>query len=181
MSGRRRAAAALTAGVVAPLLIATAAPARVDGTVLRARATPLRVIWSRDSAWPRSVRVLAGRKVLRLADLRGHPFVLNFFASWCDACRGETSLLVSTARRGPGRVVFVGAAVDDGARAARLFLRAHGVPFPAVVAGADVVRDFRLIGLPDTFFVDGAGRVRMVTTGALSAKVLAKGLSRLGG
>lgn len=184
----RRIAVALNTGVTVALLLAAAARGPVAAAAARtdvdrgshAGAMPLRIIWSRDATWPRSVRALARRRALRLVDLKGHPFVLNFFASWCDACRGEARLLVAAARRHHGRVLFVGAAVNDGRRDARSFLRVHRVPFPAVVVDTRIVHAFRLIGLPDTFFVDRAGRVRMITTGALTANALSRGLSRLG-
>jgi cytochrome c biogenesis protein CcmG/thiol:disulfide interchange protein DsbE len=127
------------------------------------------------------LRALATRRALTLESLRGHAFVLNFFASWCDACRAEAALLKTAAQRERNRILFLGAAVNDTRSAARRFLGAHGVAFPAVAAGSPVVRSFRLIGLPDTVFVDASGRVRMSRAGTLTARSLSSGLARLGG
>jgi thiol-disulfide isomerase/thioredoxin len=164
------------AAVFVPVVQGSAGSALPAG----ARTAPLRVIWPRASTWSRPARALVARHALTLASLRGHAFVLNFFASWCDACRSEARLLKAASQRNHGRVLFLGAAVNDTRSDARRFLRAHEVPFPAVVAGSPVVRSFRLIGLPETVFVDARGRVRMTRAGTLTAGSLASGLSSLG-
>ena len=143
-------------------------------------AASLQVIWSRDATWPRSLRPAVRRGTLRLADLRGHPVVLNFFASWCDPCNREAAVLSAGARRARTHVVFLGADVNDFTPAARRFLRVHGVPFAAVRSGNAVVKEFGLIGLPETFYLDRRGRVVLVDRGELTSAALIRGLQRLG-
>lgn len=152
-----------------------AAPA-VSGT-----ASSLPVIWSHDETWPRPLRAALRSGALRLSELRGYPVVLNFFASWCDPCRREAALLRAAARRAQARVVFVGADVNDYTPAARRFLRAQRIPYAAIRSGSSIDRAFRLVGLPETFYLDRNGHVTNVTRGELTAGELARGLRDLTG
>jgi cytochrome c biogenesis protein CcmG/thiol:disulfide interchange protein DsbE len=140
---------------------------------------PLPIIWPRHATWPRSLRPALRSGTLRLADLRGHPVVLNFFASWCDPCNREAGVLSAAARRARTRVVFLGADVNDYRPAARRFLRVHRVPFAAVRPGSRMVKAFGLIGLPETFYLDRRGHVVVVTRGELTHAALARDLRRL--
>jgi cytochrome c biogenesis protein CcmG/thiol:disulfide interchange protein DsbE len=132
----------------------------------------LTVIWAHPETWPRSLRASILRGRLSLSDLRGYPVVLNFWASWCSPCAHEAGLLASVAESERGRVVFLAVDVHDFSSDARRFLGAHHVPYVAVRSGSSVAEQFGLVGLPETFYVDRAGRIRGVTQGQLSANVL---------
>jgi thiol-disulfide isomerase/thioredoxin len=66
----------------------------------------------------------------RLAGLRGHPVVVNQWASWCGPCRYEFPFFARLARRYEGRVAFLGVNSKDSADAARAFLKRYPVPYP---------------------------------------------------
>lgn len=104
----------------------------------------------------------------RLAALRGHPVVVNAWASWCPPCRSELPLFAAAARRFGGRVAFLGLDVSDADGRARAFLAAHPVGYPSYsdVDGA-VARSLGAPqGLPVTLFLDAKGRVFHVHVGA---------------
>lgn len=99
---------------------------------------------------------------LALAALRGHPLVINFWASWCGPCRAEMPMLVKAwhayAARG---VVVLGLDVDDTPADARRFLADHRVDYPIVtVPGDRLLRAYGVVGLPTTVFVDASGMIR---------------------
>jgi len=103
-----------------------------------------------------------GRGTLTLAALRGHPVVLNFWASWCPSCRAETALLEDAYRRYHVRrlmVLGIDARTDTWGASA-LFLRQQDVTYPV---GRDtegtIARSYRLADLPTTYFIGADGRV----------------------
>ncbi len=77
------------------------------------------------------------RSTVRLDSFRGHPVVLNFWASWCPPCRAETPLLQAAYLRYRDRgVVFIGIdSQTDTWKASRVFLTQHGVTYPVGRAG----------------------------------------------
>jgi cytochrome c biogenesis protein CcmG/thiol:disulfide interchange protein DsbE len=139
----------------------------------------LPVIWSNTATWPPRLRRSVDRGTLQLRDLRGYPVVVNFWASWCSPCEREAVLLASTAEAHRGNVVFVGVDINDVTGDARHFLRAREMPYVAVHSGSSTADRFGLIGLPETFYVDRAGRIQGVTRGELSATTLDRALARL--
>jgi cytochrome c biogenesis protein CcmG/thiol:disulfide interchange protein DsbE len=95
-----------------------------------------------------------------LAALRGKPVVLNFFASWCEPCKGEAKVLESAAQRYGKRVVFLGVDYHDVTSDGRRFLQAHGITYPTVQDGSGMVGDrYGLTGVPETYFIDARGRL----------------------
>lgn len=99
---------------------------------------------------------------LRLSDLRGSVVVMNFWASWCLACREEHPVLVRAARRYEGHGVrFVGVLFQDKPPDARRFLRELGqTGYPNLMdRETHVAIDYGVYGVPETFFLDRTGRV----------------------
>jgi cytochrome c biogenesis protein CcmG, thiol:disulfide interchange protein DsbE len=115
---------------------------------------------------------------IALAELRGVPIVLNFWASWCPPCREEAPRLERRwqAARAEG-VLFLGLDMQDLSDEARDFLREFGVSYPNVRdRGDDVARDWGVTGLPETFFISRRGRVVGHVIGAVSAPQLDHGI-----
>lgn len=116
---------------------------------------------------------------LTAADLRGHPVVLNFFASWCHPCRQEAPLLERAYRRfGPRGVRFVGVATGDEPVHARRFVAHYGVTYPVVLdPRRSLARAMGIYGLPDTFFIGARGtypgKPRLGSSGAAAGTPVA--------
>ena len=95
------------------------------------------------------------------ADLRtGRVTLVNFFASWCIPCRIEHPQL--TALSEEHGVTIYGINYKDEATDATRWLADLGDPFARI--GADtsgrVAIDWGVYGVPETFVVDGTGRIR---------------------
>src|SRR5271156_1076916 len=84
-----------------------------------------------------------------LSDYAGKPLIVNFFASWCPPCQGETPLLARFYRGERGKIALVGLDENDTVGAAVTFITADGVSYPV---GWDpsvaVANDYGVDGLP---------------------------------
>ena len=118
---------------------------------------------------------------VRLADLRGRPVVLNFWASWCPPCRAEMPEFERVWQTYRERdVVFVGVATSDRTDKAQAFLLESGVSYPnALDAGNDVAALFNAASLPTTVFIDRAGRIVTRRVGAMTAQQVAAQVEEL--
>jgi cytochrome c biogenesis protein CcmG, thiol:disulfide interchange protein DsbE len=89
-------------------------------------------------------------------DLRGHPVVVNFWASWCIPCREEAPLLERTWRAYEDQgVIFLGVNIKDAESDARRFVREFGISYPTVRDLDQRLTDaFGVKGLPETYFID---------------------------
>lgn len=97
-----------------------------------------------------------------MAALRGHPVILNFWASWCVPCREEAPLLerMWKAYHAEGLIVL-GVNTQDLDSPARAFVKQYGITFPtARDPDGTVARLFGATGVPETFFIGGDGRIR---------------------
>ncbi len=115
---------------------------------------------------------------LRLADLKGKPVVLNFWASWCDNCQQEAPLLQSAAQqyRAQG-VVFVGLAYADTPEHGKPFLQKYGVTYPSGPdADGSISVAYGVTGVPETIFIGRDGKIASQTPGGLDATWLDAGL-----
>lgn len=126
--------------------------------------------------WSRSLPTPEGT-TLALSRLRGHPLVVNFWASWCPPCVRELPAIERfyQAHRAQGWQVL-GIAVDRDA-AVRDFLRHTPVSFPVVLAGFEGATLARGLGnpagaLPFTLLMDRKGRVRERKLGETSFEEL---------
>ena len=105
--------------------------------------------------------------------LRGVPFLLNVWASWCPECRVEHPLIEQLARSGTIRVV--GFNYKDEADDAKRWLARFGDPYTTIITDRDgrVAIDFGVYGAPETFLVDAQGIIRYKRIGAITPMVLA--------
>jgi cytochrome c biogenesis protein CcmG/thiol:disulfide interchange protein DsbE len=119
---------------------------------------------------------LAGAN-LSLAELRGTPFVLNFWASWCAPCREEAPILEQGWRRfGPRGVLFLGLNMQDLTDDARNFIAEFDVSYPTIRdQGNNVAQDYGVTGVPETYFITARGRVVDHVIGVLDPGQLASG------
>jgi cytochrome c biogenesis protein CcmG/thiol:disulfide interchange protein DsbE len=132
-------------------------------------------------AAPFVLRTFDGRD-LSLASLRGRVVVLNFWASWCyPACYEEAPALERSWRAYRDREVsVVGVAIQDQPDAARKFIADFSLSFPnAPDPDGKVSVDYGVYGVPETFFIDRAGRIRRKQTGAVSDDLFRREVEKL--
>ena len=112
-------------------------------------------------------------RTVRLADLRGQPFLLNVWGSWCVECRVEHPVLTRFAET--KRLRVVGYNWKDEPADALRWLEQFGNPFWLVLADVEgrAAIDLGNYGAPETFLDDGTGIIRWKHVGALTEDVIA--------
>lgn len=103
---------------------------------------------------------------------RGHPVILNFWASWCVPCRQEAPLLGEFAREATN-LTMVGVVFSDRPDPARAFVKEFAVPYVNVLdPQSRVAIDYGVSGIPETFFTDALGVVRVKHSGPFTHDAL---------
>ena len=127
-----------------------------------------------------ALRDLDGHDV-RLADFRGRPLLVNFWASWCLPCRAEFPLLQRALREHAGeRLAIVGVVFKDSDADAARFMDAQGASWPALGdPGGATAAAYSVFAPPTTFYVDADGIVRAVSFGPPPAGSLEGILARI--
>jgi cytochrome c biogenesis protein CcmG/thiol:disulfide interchange protein DsbE len=119
---------------------------------------------------------------LSLAALRGRVVVMNFWASWCyPACYEEAPALERGWQAYKDRgVMLIGVNIQDKPEPARKFLEQFGHTFPNAPDPAGRVSvDYGVYGVPETFFIDKAGRVRGKHVGAVTDEIFKRNVDAL--
>ncbi|MGI8561663.1 MAG: DsbE family thiol:disulfide interchange protein [Luteimonas sp.] len=115
-------------------------------------------------------------RLLSSDELRGAPYVLNVWGSWCPECRVEHPVLTTLAES--GRVRVLGYNWKDERDDALRWLEQFGNPYWAVVVDVEgrTAIDWGVYGAPETFLVDGDGIVRWKHVGPVDAADIRDGL-----
>ena len=109
-----------------------------------------------------------------LSDYRGKWVLVNFWASWCLPCRAESPALEQFQQRHGGpRFTVLGIDTQDLSGDARAFVEKYGLSYPQLRDGqGDAADDYGTTGVPETFLVDPAGKLRVRAVGPVSEEYL---------
>jgi cytochrome c biogenesis protein CcmG, thiol:disulfide interchange protein DsbE len=108
----------------------------------------------------------------RLRALRGHPVVVNKWASWCGPCRAEFPFFQRLSTELGARVAFLGVNSQDNDGDAAGFLRRYPVSYPSYRdPDQEVARVFgATVGFPSTAFYDARGKLAYVHQGGYASE-----------
>jgi thiol-disulfide isomerase/thioredoxin len=114
-----------------------------------------------------------------LAQWRGKPLVVNFWARWCGPCKVEIPELIKLRKqyRAKGLEVL-GIAIEDRAEPVRDFAKAYEMDYPLLLAkdkGLALMQALgnNKMGLPFTVAIDRSGKLVHVKLGGIQAEELA--------
>jgi cytochrome c biogenesis protein CcmG/thiol:disulfide interchange protein DsbE len=113
-----------------------------------------------------------------LAELRGKPALVDFFASWCGPCAEEAPTLRKLSEALGDKATVVGVDWDDVEGPARAFVRKNGWTFPVLSDASGAVGESYGVetGLPTSFVLDPEGRIVNAFLGPQSEKTLRRAL-----
>ncbi|HTJ82354.1 MAG TPA: TlpA disulfide reductase family protein [Polyangiaceae bacterium] len=111
---------------------------------------------------------------LALADLKGKPVLIDFWATWCGPCAMQTPIVDRLAKRYEGKVNVVGIDVaDDDPNVARRYAEQKQLSYPVVVDDKGLTqREYGVTKLPSLIIIDKDGKVIHQTSGLVDEATL---------
>jgi thiol-disulfide isomerase/thioredoxin len=110
---------------------------------------------------------------------RGHPLVVNFFASWCGPCAREMPAFARVHDELDGEVAFVGVNIEDNPQAARALVERSGVAYDLGRDDGSLFKALGGVAMPTTAFIGSDGVVASVHSGELSQQGLERAVRML--
>lgn len=120
-----------------------------------------------------ALRTATGHR-LTLDSLRGHPVLLDFYASWCEPCQSEAPLLARYATKWKrSGIQVLGVDQQEDPRAVRAFAARYHLPYVSVIdTDGSVFARYNVSGLPTAYAIDTRGKVVWSHLGQLDKHVL---------
>jgi cytochrome c biogenesis protein CcmG, thiol:disulfide interchange protein DsbE len=176
-------------GLIALLVYGVTARApdtHIDDSLAGGRGVPAPsyrlAVLRRGSLGPRLGRrlapALADRRISP-SELRGTPYVLNVWASWCLPCRDEAPELTRAWRQQRRRgVLFVGLNMQDSPEDARAFMNHFGIDYLNIRDPTnDIPHRYGATGVPETYFVSAGAEIVGHVIGVVSPAQLRAGIA----
>ena len=141
------------------------------------------VVWLQSSKYePLTVGKIApdfalpdlGDKTVRLSDFRGKVVFLNFWATWCKPCREEMpSMEVLYKNFENNGLVVLAVSIDRVTTKKDIppFVKSLSLSFPVLVdSWGQTDKRYKLMGVPETYIIDGSGHIRYRHVGPLGER-----------
>ncbi len=129
-----------------------------------------------------SLKTMSGDPV-KLDDYRGKVVLLNFWASWCIPCKEEMPRIQAAYEQfqDHGLVVLGINMTDlDNRGALKTFVQDTKITFPILLDENGIVRkNYRVLSIPTSFFVDRTGIIQHFQLGPMSASQLQQYLDEM--
>lgn len=103
----------------------------------------------------------------------GKTLLINFFASWCPPCRGETPDFVKASEKyKDSNFVIIGISVDKSIKEAEAFVDEFNVTYPVYHADNALGIEMNIGTIPTTFIYKPDGKLFDMVVGPLTEKEL---------
>jgi cytochrome c biogenesis protein CcmG/thiol:disulfide interchange protein DsbE len=107
-----------------------------------------------------------------LAELRGRPVLIDFWATWCAPCVRQIPVLNAFTEKYGERIPVLGISVDVDADAVGPFAAEHGVLYRILLGDEGLARDYGALGFPTLYVVRPDGTVHSSHVGVASPEHL---------
>jgi cytochrome c biogenesis protein CcmG, thiol:disulfide interchange protein DsbE len=122
-----------------------------------------------------ALKTLEG-ETIKLSDLRGHPVLVNLWATWCPPCRAEMQTLetVYNDYKDQGfTVLAVNMTSQDDPQAVLPFVTERGLTYPILLDDkGEIAKAYQMKSLPSSFFINRDGTINELVIGGPMAEAL---------
>ncbi len=100
-------------------------------------------------------------KNVKLADFKGKPVLIDFWATWCPPCRDAIPEIEKLHKSYSGRgLVVLGISLDEGGwDDVKSFITAHGMTYPVLKGTEEVATQYQVRTIPMLVIVDKEGKI----------------------
>ncbi|MFD1176315.1 redoxin domain-containing protein [Paenibacillus puldeungensis] len=131
---------------------------------------------------PPAIKLLGlDSKVHTLDEYKGKALVINFWATWCTYCVKEMPALQAQWKKWQDQgVVILGINTGEDEMTVQNFTKQTGADFPILFdTDNKAVRDYGVVPMPTTFFVDKKGKISSIHEGELNLETLDEQIRQL--
>ncbi len=115
---------------------------------------------------------LAGGQV-SLAELRGRPVLVDFWATWCAPCERQVPILNAFHDKYGDRIPVLGIAVDaDGASRVAPFVAQHGLRYRVLLGDEALAQEYEAFGFPTLYVIRPDGTIHSAHVGVVTPEAL---------
>jgi cytochrome c biogenesis protein CcmG/thiol:disulfide interchange protein DsbE len=98
---------------------------------------------------------------IRLSELKGKVVLIEFWATWCEACREAIPDLIEIYKNNRERdFEFLAVSIDEGPDARERviqFIKEHGIPYKVAISGISLSERFGVYTIPSIFLINKEG------------------------
>lgn len=124
---------------------------------------------------------LAGGEV-SLAELRGRPVLIDFWATWCAPCERQVPVLNAFHDKFGDRIPVLGVSIDvDGARSVAPFVKQHGLRYRVLLGDEGLAQDYDAFGFPTLFVIRPDGSIHSSHVGVVTPEALESAVAEWAG
>lgn len=124
-----------------------------------------------------AMRYADGAEV-RLSDLRGHPILINFWATWCGPCRLEMpDIIAAYQKHKDAGFIVIAVNLEESADKIKPFADELGMALPIVMDEGVAARAYQVRVMPSSFFIDREGKISARWLGVLTPSLIEKNLA----
>lgn len=126
------------------------------------------------------MRTLDGQ-IVSLSDYKGKPVWIAFGASWCPPCRAENPDIEEMYQKykGDGLVILAPSIGEDSGTVAAYVKRTGLTYTVGVDETTQLAANYRIVGIPTHFFIDGDGVLRVWRIGSMTTKTMEKNIEKI--
>lgn len=122
-------------------------------------------------------------EMVSLESFKGKAVIVNFWATWCPPCRAEMPDFQAFYEENKDKgLVIIGIDQAEDARKVSKFLEEFETKITYQILldrRQKVSRDYRIFGLPSSFFIDREGVVQAVWPGFMNLEVIEKNAAKI--